>query len=289
MFRREWEELSVTPQKRRRKRRRREYKKRKKSPFKVGVAVGILIGIVIGILIGIGISRLITVSQTSKRNDFVEAIQEMETEVIEVGHGETEIQKLEPKETELREIEPEIIKIEEVKSEEIIAEHTISNSSSDEARNQNMAKAAEIINGETEEGYIVRPGEKFSWLAIVGEPTEEKGFEKSGILVKGQKAEDTGGGVCQVSTAINSAIQKTDQNTDPEYLHVEEHSGKVSYLRPERGDKEATVTFNGNKDFWFISTLTYPIRIKVETDMDKVTVKIEKVTITEKEIPKEES
>ena len=75
-------------------------------------------------------------------------------------------------------------------------------------------------------------------------------------------------------STINSAIQKTDQKTDAKYLHAETHSLTSTYLNPSRGDKEASVAYSSGKDFWFINTLDYPIRIKVKTKAGNVTVQI---------------
>lgn len=168
-----------------------------------------------------------------------------------------------------------VIHIEEC--EEVIAEHMIDNPSSTEDRNVNLRCAAEILNG-----YRVEPGETFSWLQAVGNPTVERGFREAAEIAMGEGTKGIGGGICQVSSTINSAIQKTEQRTDKEYFHAERHSTEEppAYLKPKRGDKEASVAFSSQKDFWFKNSLKYPIRMEVVAVADEVTVKI--ITIRKK-------
>lgn len=163
------------------------------------------------------------------------------------------------------------IEIHEEEYEELVAEHSIDNPSSPEDRNVNLARAGEILNG-----HRINPGEKFSWIEVVGNPTIERGFKEAGEIAEGKGTKGIGGGVCQVSSTINTAIQKTEQSLDIECFHAERHSTEEppAYLKPERGDKEASVAFTSQKDFWFVSTLGYPIRFGIETNQGEVSVKI---------------
>lgn len=161
--------------------------------------------------------------------------------------------------------------------EELISEHTINNSSSSENRNINMQIAAQIINGQSN-GYVLQPGETFSWISIVGCTSEDKGFKIAPIIFKGKNVLGLGGGVCQVSTTINTAILKIGIPT-----HAEKHSKRPTYLSEE--DAEATVSFDSGIDFCFENTLKYPIRINVETQDGKVTVRIFSI----KEVPEKEA
>ncbi len=206
-------------------------------------------------------------SQVNIIGEKVESAEVSQIEEAQIMESETEKESV---------FETEETQTEEVIIEELIAEHTICNSKSSANRNTNMAVAAQIINEATggADGYILEPEEKFSWLEVVGNTTEEKGFEKAPVIKNRKTVQDLGGGVCQVSSAINSAIQQTEQQTNREHFYAQKHSLKSSYIKKERGDKEATVSFDSKVDFWFISTLEYPIRIQVFTDGGSVTVKI---------------
>lgn len=217
--------------------------------------------------------------KTSSIEEFnVETISNSEVNIIGEKVESTEVSQIEETEAEtesaLETEEEEDVTI----VEELIAEHTIDNPNSGTNRNTNMAVAAQIINEATggTEGYILKPEEKFSWLEVIGNTTEEKGFKKAGVIINRKSVQDWGGGVCQVSSTINSAIQKTGQKTDKEHFYAQRHSLKSSYIKKERKDKEATVSFDSKVDFWFISTLEYPIRIQLLTDGGSVTAKIYK-------------
>lgn len=159
-----------------------------------------------------------------------------------------------------------------VNKEKLIAKHTITHLSSSN-RDQNLARAAEIINGDTK-GFILKPGEKFSYIKVIGNPTIKKGFKEAGEIRNHKPTTGIGGGVCQVMSTINSAIQKTNQKTDKKHLHAESHSIPSTYIKLERGDKEASVAYSSGKDFWFINTAKYSIRILVKAKKGNVTVKI---------------
>lgn len=157
--------------------------------------------------------------------------------------------------------------------EKLIAKHVIDNPNSSANRNINLARAADIINGDTN-GYILEPGEIFSWIEVVGDTTPEKGFLKAPMYKNYESVDDYGGGVCQESCTICSAANDAGILKKGHY-HAEEHiGGTVGYLKPENGDMEASVAFSSGKDFWFENTLKHPIRMKIKTKGGKVIVKI---------------
>ncbi len=262
-----------------RKRTRRDWKKERKRRSRKKFQGGFLIGILLVITLGIGGTFLfihhdnsVEVSTSDNSADKLVDDSKMETEVEIEKEAEVEMK-----------LETEIV-------EELIAEYTINNPNSSANRNSNLATAADIINRGTggTDGYILDPGKKFSALETLGEITEEKGFKAAPEYQNGQLVNGIGGGICQITTTTNSAIQQTEQSTDEEYLHAEPHSitlrtGKPpAYINPERGDKEASIARSVWKDFYFISTLEYSIRIQILTDNGSVRVRI----FSRKEIPK---
>ena len=152
----------------------------------------------------------------------------------------------------------------------ILSSHTISNSWSSSNRNTNMEVAGKIINGKGNKGYLLMPGKTFSWLKVVGNTTKEKGFKIAPVIVNRRHANDYGGGVCQVSSTINSAIIDANLET-----HALKHSLPSSYIGPN--DHEATVSYDSGKDLSFKNTFKFPINIKVSTNKGSVTVKVFKM------------
>src|SRR5699024_8276448 len=56
-------------------------------------------------------------------------------------------------------------------------------------RSHNILLSTLAINN-----HVIFPGEAFSFNKVVGERTKEKGYQKAPVIVKGELAEDIGGG-----------------------------------------------------------------------------------------------
>ncbi len=55
------------------------------------------------------------------------------------------------------------------------------------------------------EGVVIAPGEMFSFNDVVGERSEDNGFQKSWEILKGEMIEGVGGGTCQVASTFHAA------------------------------------------------------------------------------------
>lgn len=161
--------------------------------------------------------------------------------------------------------------------EKLIAKHTITCYGSSRNRNHNLANLARMINQYTggKKGYVLLPGEKFDYFQIVGGQTKKKdGFLEAGMIIDEKPSSGIGGGVCQVTTTICSSVWKTKMKKGKKYLHAEKHSVKSTYIKPKRGDREATVAFASKKNFWFVNTLENPIRLYIKAKGGKTTAEI---------------
>jgi vancomycin resistance protein YoaR len=56
------------------------------------------------------------------------------------------------------------------------------------------------------DGLVLAPGELVSFNAIVGERSEDNGFQKSWEIFKGEMVEGVGGGTCQVASTFYAAV-----------------------------------------------------------------------------------
>lgn len=128
------------------------------------------------------------------------------------------------------------------------------------ARNQNLSLAIAAVNQS-----ILQPGEEFSFNTVVGDRTEEKGYQEAlGYDEHGEKQKTVGGGVCQVATTIYMAALEGGF----EVTERHSHSHQVPYAD---SDHDATVSFGGY-DFRFVNNRDKPITITASADETAVTV-----------------
>lgn len=118
-----------------------------------------------------------------------------------------------------------------------------------DGRVKNMEIAAGIING-----TIVMPGEEFSYNALIGDTTPDKGYEKANTYIGNKIVPDYGGGICQVSTTLYRAVMRANIRSTERM----NHSLTVSYSEP---GLDATVS-NGSIDYKFVNTYDFPIYIQ---------------------------
>jgi len=121
--------------------------------------------------------------------------------------------------------------------------------SANKNRTQNISLATEAINN-----HVVFPGEIFSFNKVVGKRTAERGYLSARVIVKGEFSEGIGGGICQVSSTLFNAIDRTGMQIMERYSH----SRRVPYVPPGR---DATVSWYG-PDFSFKNNYNQPILIR---------------------------
>ena len=130
-----------------------------------------------------------------------------------------------------------------------------------EKRNKNINLACTGLNG-----YIVKPGQEFSFNQVLGERTEERGYDYAPAYLEGQVVEELGGGICQVSTTLYNAIFAAGLTT----TFRKSHTYVPSYITP---GLDATVSFYG-PDYRFINNSNYSVGIKAQYAKQKVKIDI---------------
>lgn len=131
----------------------------------------------------------------------------------------------------------------------VISSYSSKYSNTGDGRVKNMEIAAGIVNG-----TIVMPGEEFSYNALIGDTTPEKGYEKANTYVGNEIVPDYGGGICQVSTTLYRAVMRANIRS----TERTNHSLTVSYSEP---GLDATVA-NPYLDYKFVNTYDFPIYIQ---------------------------
>lgn len=128
-------------------------------------------------------------------------------------------------------------------------------------RTTNLKLASSKING-----YVLMPGETFSYNDVVGERTVEAGFQMAGVYSGGQEVEGLGGGICQISSTLYNIVVKSNL----EIVERENHLFLAGYLP---AGQDATVVY-GSIDFRFKNTRDYPVKIVSTVDGGYVTMKM---------------
>lgn len=156
--------------------------------------------------------------------------------------------------------------------------------SSSASRKHNIELAVSKINGK-----VLSPNSVFSFNEVVGERTEENGFQNAVVIENGQFVDGVGGGVCQVSStlyncALLSGVKVTERRA---------HSIASSYVEPSF---DAMVS-GKELDLKFVNDTPGNLYIKAVADGRDITFtffgekpkyRYERVSVILSEIPPEE-
>lgn len=144
---------------------------------------------------------------------------------------------------------------------EIWADYETHFDATDANRSANIRLAARKING-----YIVYPGQNFSFNEVVGPREKEQGFKDAMEIADGELVPGIGGGICQVSSTLYNAVLLSNLGI----VERSNHSKPLGYIGLGR---DATVAY-GVLDFVFVNNAETPIMIIAETDQDRLVVGI---------------
>ena len=135
-------------------------------------------------------------------------------------------------------------------------------------RNTNVRLAAEAING-----TVIPPGGEFSFNETVGQRTEAKGYKSAAAYSGGEVVQETGGGVCQVSSTLYNAVVRAGM----EISYRRSHTFEPSYVTP---GQDATVSWE-LPDFKFINTSKAAIGLRASYSNQKMTVSVYGIPVLE--------
>lgn len=122
----------------------------------------------------------------------------------------------------------------------------------DENRNINLALVCQFLDG-----YVIGPGEEFSYNMAVGERTEERGFKPATVFSGDRKSKDFGGGVCQGSSTLYNCLLEADM----EILERHGHGALVTYIPL---GLDAAVNWLTKTDLRFRNNSHFPVKIQAE-------------------------
>ncbi len=128
-------------------------------------------------------------------------------------------------------------------------------------RVHNINLGAEAING-----CLLPPGHTFSFEAVVGDSTREKGYREAPVIVGGKLVQGLGGGLCQVSSTLYNAALLANLDIVERF----NHSLTIGYLPIGR---DATISI-GYADLKFRNNRDHHILIGAELEGGRLTFRI---------------
>lgn len=140
-----------------------------------------------------------------------------------------------------------------------MAECTIPSTENDEARNTNIQLSCNAISG-----YIVKPGETFSFLDVLGNITEDAGYKEAKICSVNDLV--MGGGISQTASALYHCLLHADLEI------IEHHSHEYAPDFIELG-LDAYV-YSDAKDLRFRNNTGSPICIEASFSRNSVSVSL---------------
>lgn len=134
-------------------------------------------------------------------------------------------------------------------------------------RVSNISLGSSLING-----ALVKPGEVFSFVGLVGPVSKEQGFKQAYVINAGKTVLDDGGGICQVSTTVFRAAL----NAGLPIIKRTAHAYRVGYYE-QHGFKpgfDATI-FSPNVDFQFQNDTEHHILVQTTVDRANSRLKVD--------------
>jgi len=131
----------------------------------------------------------------------------------------------------------------------------------DTGRNKNIELSTNALNN-----IIVGNGDYFSFNTMVGERTEERGFQPAPEIINKKLVMGIGGGICQTSSTLFNAVDQVGVRITERH----HHSLNVGYVATGR---DATVSY-GTLDFKFQNISGAPFLIKTVYENDHITIEI---------------
>ena len=130
-----------------------------------------------------------------------------------------------------------------------------------ENRNNNLRLLCQALDG-----YVLQPGETFSYNQVVGERTKERGYLPAPAYSGNRLTDSIGGGVCQGSTTLYNCVLLADL----EVVFRACHGAKVTYVPP---GLDASVNWL-TTDFQFRNQYHFPVKIQAEVTDGYVKMKL---------------
>lgn len=142
-----------------------------------------------------------------------------------------------------------------------LASYSSSFATSSANRAQNVTLSASRLNG-----YILMPGDVFSYDSTIGRRTAANGYREAGVYVGNKQETGIGGGICQTSSTLYAAALYANL----EIVSRTSHSLPVSYVP---AGMDATIA-EGYIDLKIRNNTEYPIKLVASVNGRKLTCSV---------------
>ena len=163
---------------------------------------------------------------------------------------------------------PSSEKEEDIRSRYQIMGSFTTKTTANQKRNTNILLSSQALNG-----FIVEPGQEFSFNEGVGQRTAAKGYQSATAYSNGVVVQEIGGGVCQVSTTLYNAVVAAGLETTLR----QSHTFQPTYVTP---GMDATVSWGG-PDYKFRNQSDTPVGILAEFKDRVLTISIYGIPVLE--------
>ncbi len=141
--------------------------------------------------------------------------------------------------------------LEEMLFRDVLSTFSSSFATSTEARAHNVRLTANRVDG-----YILMPGDVFSYDSTVGKRTAANGYREAGVYIGNKVETGIGGGICQTSSTLYSAALYANL----EIVSRTSHSLPVSYVP---AGQDATIA-EGYIDLKIKNNTQYPVKFEAK-------------------------
>ncbi|MBQ9757116.1 MAG: VanW family protein [Clostridia bacterium] len=143
--------------------------------------------------------------------------------------------------------------LEEMLFRDVMGSFSSSFATSTEARAHNVRLTAERVDG-----YILMPGDVFSYDSTVGKRTAANGYREAGVYIGNKVETGIGGGICQTSSTLYSAALYANLGI----VSRTSHSLPVAYVP---AGQDATIA-EGYIDLKIKNNTEYPVKFEAKTN-----------------------
>lgn len=151
--------------------------------------------------------------------------------------------------------------LEELLFRDVIGTYSSDFSTSSQARASNVELTANRING-----YILMPGDVFSYDKTVGRRTAANGYKEAGVYIGNKVESGIGGGICQTSSTLYCAALYANL----EIVQRTSHSLPIAYVP---AGMDATIA-EGYIDLQIKNNTPYPVKIQATVKGRRLTCEL---------------